>query len=440
MPTLALPEMVTSLLMAFVPCFTAPSFRYFQEFVWYLMVGWGRRVCTNVWLNGAQDRHYNDYSRFVSQYVWCPRELAQQLLELLLAHLPRRAWGRHKRRLVVAVDDRPVTKSRGKMPGLGWHHRHNHGCCRGPFVHGHLWVQIGLVCWWMREAFCCPLRGLLYRREKDCPPEEFARKWELVLQLLDELTWPAERTVMVLADGAYCVKAFLRGLGERGHQAITRLARTAAVFEPPQPSPTRRGRPRIYGRKTSLAAAFARRRFRRVKASLWGWKGQLRIASVVLVPRLLGRPAKIVCVRVGQRAERYLLCTDRTLSAERIVTLYASRFSLELTFRELTQRCGFGDYQVRSQHGIERHVQLSQVACSLLHLVRITHGRRAAAQLPLLPWRKRRPSLSLGQTIEYLRQLSFQQTYQTAPPPENTAPHPDTRQLSLSTAAESGEL
>jgi len=199
-------------------------------------------------------------------------------------------------------------------------------------------------------------------------------------------------------------------------------------------SPARRGRPRVYGRKTTLAAAFAKARFRRLHETLWGWHGVLQIAERVLVPRVLGRPCQVVCVRLGRRDPRYPLCTEGSLSAEQIVRLYAARFSIEITFRELTQRCGFGDYQLRTGRGIDAHVQLSQVACSLLYLL-IFGQALPIDQFPWPAWRKSAAHLSLGQTQDFLRQVAFQGLQCAGPSAENPRPQPDDRSEALSAAA-----
>ena len=64
-----------------------------------------------------------------------------------------------------------------------------------------------------------------------------------------------------------------------------------------------------------------------------------------------------------------LLSSDLSLSPTEIIERYATRFALEIAYRELKHRSGWGHYQVRSREAIERHVALIHVACSLTTLL-----------------------------------------------------------------------
>lgn len=417
MPPLMLPAEVRSLLVAFLPCLTAPSFAYFQQFVWVMMAGWGRCCTTTVCRNDAAAKHHTNYARFLGAYRWTPQQVAQGLLELLRQRLPAAALGA---RLTVAIDDRPIAKSRGKMPGLGWHHCHNRGACAGPFVHGHVWLHLALVAWRGGQACSLPLRALLYRPRKQCRADQpYQAKWRLALEGLQGLCWP--HPVRVVADGSFYVRAFVQELLAAEHDLICRMPKVAAVHELP-PARAGRGRPRRYGPQTSLATAAQRAGFAPLPERLWGWRGPLPIASCTLVPTVVRRPCTVVCVRVGDREPRYLLCTDLALPAAAVVRLYAARFSIELTFRELTQRCGCGDYQVRKARAIEAHVQLAQVACSLLYLLSFDPAL-PIEQFVWPAWRQPSDHLSLGQTQQLLRQLAFsaQQPAHTGAPKSRAA-------------------
>jgi hypothetical protein len=63
-----------------------------------------------------------------------------------------------------------------------------------------------------------------------------------------------------------------------------------------------------------------------------------------------------------------LASTDLTLPPAAIMQLYAARFPLELTWRDLKQYCGLGDYQCHTLLAIHRFVHLALTAFCLWRL------------------------------------------------------------------------
>ena len=103
-----------------------------------------------------------------------------------------------------------------------------------------------------------------------------------------------------------------------------------------------------------------------------------------------------------------LMSTDLSLTPREITMLYADRFAIEMTFRELKQHFGLGHYQLRVPRAILRHVHLSGIACSLTQLLtlrpirdRLCHG---ILNWRPMPWRKRNTPISVRETQRLLRQ------------------------------------
>ena len=65
-----LPSTMVGLLVAFEPCFRAPSYRTFQ----WLVAGWihclGRRTITAVAVGGVERCHISVFQRFFSRATW----------------------------------------------------------------------------------------------------------------------------------------------------------------------------------------------------------------------------------------------------------------------------------------------------------------------------------------------------------------------------------
>lgn len=403
-----LPAGLSSLLSPFVPLFTAPTFAYFCQWVLTMMLAEGRKCATRVWAHGPRTRHFTNYSRFLSRYRWSWEQLAQALAGVVWDSLPWPHGRGRPGRLYVAVDDTVAPKSGRRQPGVAYHFHHNATGARS-FVKGHCWVILGALFWLGERVLCFPLRAELYIRAKDCA-QDFRDKIQIALDLLQAVRWPAQAQLTVMADGAFAVRKFLTGVRARGHHIITRLKHNAQVHLPLAPAlRKRRGRPRKYGPKLHLPTwSQDPRNGRRLTLRLYGQRVTLWLGTMDLVPRVLGEVARIVVVKVPKRPVVVLMCTDLSLSAKEILRRYCGRFSIEITFRELKQTFGFGDYQVRSREAILRHVHLSFTACCLLHilLVRLTLCRAGGLRSLLAqPWRDPAQPLTLGQTRLLLQHL-----------------------------------
>ena len=393
---LVLPEIVASMLASFAPVFTKPSFETFRQYIGALMLGEGRRTGAAVARTTAEAKSQGVYARLCSRACWSAAALLDQLWALLLAVLP---WPRDERdRLIIwaAIDDSVIAKTGKKIPGLAYHFHHNAGKDQRawPFLFGHCWVTLGLIRPTVTRALCFPLRAALYLRAKDCAPADFRKKIRLALDLLGAVRWPAQVCLYVLADGAYATREFFQGVRARGHHLLTRLKCNADVRWPAPPKqPGQRGRPRLYGDKINLAIYHDTHR--QQSPVRIGAQHYLASYSVLdAVPRRFGQLCRIVIVDLPKHQRAVLLSTDLALSPIEIIERYAMRFAIEIAYRELKQRFGWGHYQLRSRKAIERHVALSFVACSLTALLltqrddqqTVGEIRRALQGAALLAW------------------------------------------------------
>ena len=89
----------------------------------------------------------------------------------------------------------------------------------------------------------------------------------------------------------------------------------------------------------------------------------------------LGKGA-VVVVKEKRKKTSYLVSTNLHLSALDIIRYYAKRWKIEQMIKDLKQRLGFGDYQVRNLQAIQRHVALSLLSYTLLILLKILQWLR----------------------------------------------------------------
>ena len=67
-----------------------------------------------------------------------------------------------------------------------------------------------------------------------------------------------------------------------------------------------------------------------------------------------------------RKSNRNGITSDLELPVADAFTHYRNRWKIETAFRDAKQNFGFGTYQVRKRESLNRHVQLSFIAASLI--------------------------------------------------------------------------
>ena len=393
MPQLIPPHELYSLLLWFAPCFTAPSFAHFVSFIVCFVCGLGRLTATTVYRTSPRASHWTNYSRFLSRYRWSVSALSARLLELLIARCGLWLDDQGRRRLCLVIDETIVEKSSKHMPGVAWQRNTHGGWCRGTHILGHYWLMVGLLVRVAGRTMCLPLAFGLYRQKKRCPAEEYRTPCQVALALLQSLPWPSAPDLVrtVVADAGFADQHLLKWCAQNDFVAIVRGRMDARVHDLYVEQPGR-GRRRVWGETISLVEFAADKRNFTQTIALYQNRTPVRIASLVGRHRQSGLPMRFVTMRTAGRPDAVVMSTDLSLTPREIAELYADRFAIEMTFRELKQHFGLGDYQVRLPEAMLRHVHLSGVACALTQLLTLrlrgcqAQRRRAAGKAT--PWRR----------------------------------------------------
>jgi SRSO17 transposase len=268
--------------------------------------------------------------------------------------------------------------------------------------------QVGVSVNAVSDAASCPLDWRLFlpiewdddreRRARAKIPEDVGHrpKWQLALDMLDELDEWGLRPPVVVADPGYGETGeFRAGLEDRGHGYVVGVKAGTSAHpadaEPLQPPYQGRGRPRVarYPSKPSslraLVLAAGPAAARRV-AWRAGSRGTLRSRFVALRVRPAGGPRRKAG---GERPERWLLAEwpdgarepvkywlsnlPSDTPIERLVLLAKLRWRIEHDYRELKQCLGLGHYEGRSWRGWHHHVTCVSVAHAFLTIWRLGH-------------------------------------------------------------------
>src|SRR5215211_6576184 len=454
MPEIILPSTFVGLLMAFEPCFHAPSYRTFS----LLVAGWihclGRRTITAVAVasGGVERCHISVFHRCFSRARWSLDALGQVVFRLALAWIPA------DQPLSVLIDDTLARKT-GKGIGLAtMHHDPLLSTARKPFCSfGHVWVVLAL---WVplpmggSRGFALPPLFRLYvgaKRggTKDAPgrPRRGTRqraaeqahadhprptKLALARELLGLVAgWADGRTVYAVVDSADAAGPLLEGR-PANVEILSRLRPDAALWaRPGRRRPGQRGRPRKRGHRlpTPKAMAATRRRWDPLPLTLCGRQVTPLVfgCTALWYGALRDQPVRIVLVRdpSGRRRDEAFFCTDLTVDHAFILEGYARRWTIEVAFYNQKQFLGFEDPQNQTPEAVARTAPMAGIVYDLVLLwyaARVQHGL-APAWLRR-PWYRSKSTPSFLDMLAAVRQESWQLYFSDPPGPTPVARKP----------------
>jgi DDE superfamily endonuclease len=400
------PAQTLSLFHVFAPYFTAPSFAYFQSYLWALMVVEGRKCTTRLArCVFFHQRDLSSWERFLAEHRWSVTAVTERLVRLVVERLGAqlKVHGAY----LLGKDPTLIAKTAKRMLGVQKWKDHSDNADRGAYLVGHHWNLVGLISPWGARWLCWPLvmrlvPGLKGARQwlvgDAVEPMTF---WDAALAVLLEVTQQlGDAAVRVVVDAYYSKAPFFNGLLAHGINVISRLRQDAVGWDEPEPRPPgKRGPPPRYGRKWTLATLLTAETPARERLILYG-----TLTAVVFVVRDVWRRDVAQKVRVvvlaGAKEPIILVSTDLTLSALQIIEIYGARFSIELTIRDLKQHFGLGDYQCTTTLAILRFVHLACLAFCLWRLalienlnagwLQVTTSRVSLPEAPLSFQRVRR--------------------------------------------------
>jgi hypothetical protein len=360
-------------------------------------------VSSTVRALGLAARCYDRLLDFFHSPAIEPDALSRLWTSLALQRFkPHRLGGR----LVLLGDGIKIPKSGRKMPAVKRLHQASENNTKPEFIMGHSVQVVSVLVAAAGSFLAVPVSGRIHEgvkfsnRDHRTLPEKFCA-------LADSLG-VAEPFVMI-ADAYYACAAVANWALARGCALISRLRRNAVAFEPcPRPpGPRRRGRPRLYGRKIKLRTLFdtSTDLWQQVDSPVYGERGvTLRFLSRDLLWRPLRRVIRFVLVDHPTRGRCIFFSTDLTLSAIDIISGYALRFKIELSFKQALRVLGAYNYHFwmrgmkritrnggtqhmhrnseryraavrRKLSAYDRHIQIGLIAQGLLQYLSASHAK-----------------------------------------------------------------
>ena len=339
---------IQKLLSCFSEVFSRPSFKIFSSFI-IAFIQLGKEVHTSSMVQSLTcsflHRSLCSFTRFLGKSVWGMEEIAETALYQFFHTLRIKAHSG----LFLVVDDTIAEKTGKKIPGCTWHRDHT----QKTYVFGHQWVLFALL----YKDFLLPLWAKLYHPKgiKGCGP--FQTKITLAKRMLQALRLPIPCKVYLLVDSWYWAKELALLCRKCGYHMISQLKSSSVLW--------------MNGERTKVTTlSTITSAYREVSPFLYGKNKTLKIARFVGTIQGLGKVA-VVVVKEKRKKTSYLVSTNLHLSALDIIKYYAKRWKIEQMIKDLKQRLGFGDYQVRNLQAIQRHVALALLSYCVLILLKI---------------------------------------------------------------------
>ena len=149
---------------------------------------------------------------------------------------------------------------------------------------------------------------------------------------------------------------------DKGIDVISRLKSNTIAYEDfEQPKEKCRGRPRKRGKKIHVSDIVKTEISQVISVLLYGKETTLEVWVKDLWLLELSKKVRVVVINGGKKFTA-LMSTDLNLSAEAIIEIYGSRFSIEIAIRDMKQHLGLCDYQCGTLTGILRFVHLVTTA------------------------------------------------------------------------------
>jgi hypothetical protein len=385
--------------------FTTPTFTTFAALVTGLIAQTGRGTVTGM-LTGAGLTRTWSHDRahaFFSRASWNP-----DLLGISLSHLVVRQLLPADGVLTVAVDDTLFKRRGKKVFGAAWQHD---GAAKGPkpVGRGTCFVVIGLIVDlpFLARPVCLPVMARLWR------PKQELSKVDLAASLLRFLAACHHgRRIHVVGDAAYHGKS-LRDLPATC-TFTTRLPAPAALYKLAPPRTGKRGRPALKGGRLGTPAQLAATAaFTSFQVTRYQRTDTVYLAEVTCLwyGSFHTRTVRVILLRDDTTDTGYdlaLVTTDLASSAADLITRYAMRWSIEVTFAEARGLLGAGQAHNRTRAAVERTVPFGLYCYTIIVVWYALHGHHpgdAAEHRERAPWYTSKSDPSLSDMVAKLRRV-----------------------------------
>ena len=366
------------------------------------LFGQGRQTVAS-WLRGGELGHdFRLYYYFLGSLGRNVKSVAQVLFRIAVRVIVPGD------RLLLALDDTPTKRYGPCVEGAGIHHNPTPGPAEQKFLYGHVWVTLS---WVVRHSLWgtigLPLLAMLYVRQKNLKSIApwYKVKFQTKLQQAAALVeWAAqtlasvEKSLWIVADGAYAKRPFLKRAQAAGVVVVSRLRKDAALRSVPEtipPGQRKRGRPSKYGKdKISLAKRAGHRAgWQSGDFVLYGETVRKTYKTFVATYKPASGLIRVVLVKEPHGWFPYF-STKVDASVQEILEAVADRAAIEQNFHDLKEVHGAGKQQLRNYWANIAAYHMTMWWHTLIELWAWDKPQRELSDRSASPWddASRRPS------------------------------------------------
>jgi hypothetical protein len=291
----------------------------------------------------------------------------------------------------MALDDTQILRSSPKAPGVSVHFDHAPKANQKNFVSSQLFVSLFFIAASRIKSVALPIWFHLMPKDGN---RSKLRTAKILVQCVHRFLKDSKK-FLLLADSWYMKASLVLPLLEQSIHIIGQIRKDSVLSLPPVRNP-KPGRPRKYGEKLSFN--IISQLFERQTASLFAYGKEQIFEFYVFdaqVRFLKGRICRMVWCRFYSAGSPFtswhlLLSTDLSLTAERIIADYASRWSVETAFNVIKNSFGLIQAWEQTKRTFARW---RCILCLVYGLCTIASflWDQALAELFPIPWRKNQP-------------------------------------------------
>ncbi len=326
--------------------FTKPSYHSFTQLTSAVITGEKSRTVASLQKSISGGKSRTAYEYFFNEAKWDESAVAQRKADLFF----KEAGLSRGDKLLLVIDDTYVEKKGDKTDGVGKFYDH----ARGRYINGNNFVT---SCLQVGDAYI-PHKARMYLKEEaaEAMCEEFRTKPEIAYKdMIEPLQIPEGVKLYVVFDSWWYSSDLIRDTLELGHQVICQL----------------KSNKKLEG-DVNVSELANIVKYHKVKIDVRGKeKVYLAVEQIVGIPGL-GEVKLVISRREKNKKPNFYMSTDITLSLEEVLEIYENRWNIELAHREANQKFGFKEYQMRGKKAIERFMQLSFLAWTVILIAKVT--------------------------------------------------------------------